>query len=457
MKESNTPSSILVVEDTDSLRGVLCSVLENEGYDVLSAATAEEGIGLFRSEEVSMVLTDLKLPQMSGLDFIRESSTIDNSIPIVVMTAYGSIEVAVEAMRLGAKDFITKPFDPATLCSLLEQVSEQKHITDRGLGKTKRNRHRIISQSPLVDSLLEEARRVAALSTPVLLLGESGTGKELFAHYIHQQSLRPAEQFVPVNCASMPRELLESEFFGHEVGAFTGAQEARAGLFEAADGGTIFLDEIGAMPYSLQVKLLRTLQESEIKRLGSTEVLKVNVRVISATNANLDKLIAKGEFREDLYYRLGVFIMDIPPLRERQGDIELLANYYIKTLCQEWDEPRREITKKALKQLESYNWPGNVRELENAIERALIFTKGPLTEESFCLGSSTPMAEQITRSLQEISAEATKEAEVAAIVKTLRHTSGNRSKAAKILGVSYKTLLNKIKLYELRDLPVLQS
>ena len=460
MKRLESTNSILVVEDTDSLRGVLCSVLENEGYQVLPAASAEEGIDLFRDEEVSMVLTDLKLPQMSGLDFIRESGVIDKSVPIVVMTAYGSIEIAVEAMRLGAADFITKPFDPSTLCMLLKQIKNKKHKLDRNLGKTNRNRHRIISQCPAVESLLEEARRVAALSTPVLLLGESGTGKELFAHYIHQQSSRPADKFVPVNCASMPGDLLESEFFGHEAGAFTGASEMRIGLFEEADGGTIFLDEIGTMPYSLQVKLLRTLQENEVKRLGSANVQKVNTRVISATNANLDELIAKGEFRQDLYYRLGVFVIEIPPLRQRSGDIELLANYYIKTFCQEWGEPPREITPGAIKLLQSYNWPGNVRELENAIERALIFSTGPLSEESIVLESNAGVNKQddaSCRSLQDLSAEASKTAEVEAIVRTLRSTAGNRSKAAKLLGVSYKTLLNKIKQYKLQNLPVLRN
>lgn len=451
-------SSILVVEDTESLRGVLCSVLESEGFEVHSAASAEEGIDLFQEKEVSMVLTDLKLPQMSGLDFIRASSDIDKSIPIVVMTAYGSIEIAVEAMRLGAADFITKPFDPTTLCHLLHQVSEQKLTIDRRLGKTKRNRHRIISQSPLIASLLDEARRVAPLSTSVLIQGESGTGKELFAHYIHQQSQRPREKFIPVNCASMPAELLESEFFGHEAGAFTGAQEMHRGLFEEADGGTIFLDEIGTMPYSLQVKLLRTLQESEVKRLGSSTVQRVDVRVISATNASLDTLIEEGAFREDLYYRLGVFILEIPPLRERIGDIELLTHYYIKTLCQAWNEPAREITPKALKLLERYDWPGNVRELENAIERALIFTSGTLDEESFSLGTTRSVTETtVVRCLQDISAEASKDAEVEAILKILKSTSGNRSKAAKLLGVSYKTLLNKIKQYELQDSPELQK
>ena len=449
--------NVLVVEDTASLREALCAVLSNEGYRVTGAGSAEEGLELFRENEFSVVLTDLKLPNKSGLDFIRETSSIDRSIPVIVMTAYGNIEIAVEAMQLGARDFITKPFDPAMLCDLLIQLAEHRQIIDRSLGRTKRKRRKILTQCTSMEVTLGEARKVAPLSTPVLILGESGTGKELLAQFIHQQSQRHEEPFVPVNCASMPSELLESEFFGHEVGAFTGATESRQGLFEIADNGTIFLDEIGNMPYELQVKLLRTLQESEVKRIGSTQVNKVNVRVISATNCDIEHAVKSGSFRDDLYYRLGVFVISLPPLRERIGDIELLANYYVKTLSQELGDEGRKITPNAIKLLESYHWPGNIRELENVIERALIFTKGPLDADAFELGPAMPNHDSGNhQTLPEIAQEACKEAEIEAIVATLRKTRGNKSQAARLLGVSYKTLLNKIKAYDLNSIPLLK-
>lgn len=440
---------ILVIEDTDSLREVLCSVLESEGYAVTGTPSAEEGLKLLKDNSFSLVLTDLKLPKMSGIDFLKESTAIDKATPVVVMTAYGSINTAVEAMKLGATDFITKPFEPTALCSLLQQVSEHRRVIDRSFGSGHRPLRKIITHSPKMLAVLEEARKVAPLRTPVLILGESGTGKELLARFIHQQSPRIDNQFIAVNCGSMPEELLESEFFGHELGAFTGATEARTGLFEVADKGTIFLDEIGNMPYQLQVKLLRTLQEQEVKRLGSTKVTQVDVRVVSATNCKIDEAIKSGTFREDLYYRLGVFVIDLPPLRERPEDISLLVNYFLKTLPVADDEQPRQITAKAMKLLESYNWPGNIRELENAIERALILTDGIIDENCLELGSKGETTSQTTTSqnLHEVSLCAAKSAEVEAIITALRQSRGNKSQAARTLGVSYKTLLNKIKHY----------
>ncbi|HQH28637.1 MAG TPA: sigma-54 dependent transcriptional regulator, partial [Oligoflexia bacterium] len=271
--------SILVVEDTDSLREVLCTVLRCEGYDVTGVSCAEEGLKLFQENDFTLVLSDLKLPNKSGLEFLKESKVINNSVPVLVMTAYGNIDVAVQAMKLGAVDFITKPFDPGLLCSLIGQIAKHRRVVDRIF---RRHQRKLITQSPCMEALIEQARRVAPLGTPVLILGESGTGKELIARFIHDMSPRAKNEFVAVNCASMPGELLESEFFGHEAGSFTGATQRRFGLFEVADKGTIFLDEIGTMPHELQVKLLRTLQESEVKRVGSNTTKKVDARVISA-------------------------------------------------------------------------------------------------------------------------------------------------------------------------------
>ncbi|MFN8391920.1 MAG: sigma-54 dependent transcriptional regulator [Bdellovibrionota bacterium] len=443
--------SILVVEDTDSLRDVLCTVLSAEGYKVAGAATAEEGLGIFKTDQFSLVLSDLKLPNKSGLDFLKESRVINNSVPVVVMTAYGDIDIAVTAMKLGATDFITKPFDPSTLCTVIGQIIEHRRVVDRNLlGVRKRSQRRLVTQSPQFEAVLKQAAKVAPLTTPVLVLGESGTGKDLIARYIHENSSCAANPFVAVNCASTPGELLESEFFGHEAGSFTGATERRLGLFEVAHNGTIFLDEIGNMPMELQVKLLRVLQESEIKRIGSNSVQKVNTRVISATNCDIENEIKRGNFRSDLYYRLSVVVLEVPPLRERTGDISLLANYFVKCFAADMNMPTPQLSPQAIRMLENYSWPGNVRELENVIERAMIFSDGELNADSFQLGAAAPMpAGNEEQNLPDIAAIAVREAEIAAILRVMSQTSGNKSKAAKILGVSYKTLLNKFKEYQL--------
>jgi len=440
--------SILIVEDTESLRKVLCSVLSSEGYQVTGTSSAEEGLECLAEHDFTLILSDLKLPNKSGLDFLKESKEINKLIPVVVMTAYGSIDIAVEAMKLGASDFITKPFDPDTLVNLLGQIAEHRRIIDRGLSCGSSVPRKILTQSSVMENVLEQARKVAVLNTSVLVLGESGTGKELVARYIHEISPRADKAFVAVNCGSMPGELLESEFFGHEAGSFTGATERRIGLFEVASDGTIFLDEIGAMPHALQVKLLRTLQESEVKRVGSTTMQKINTRVVSATNANIEDEIRRGSFRNDLYYRLSVVVIDLPPLRERKGDVSLLANYFIKRFSDAETDSNKTLTKDAIARLECYHWPGNVRELENVIERAIIFNDGPITAE--CLKfdySKKDSSSTIEQSLPEISHSAAKEAEIDALRKVLNQTGGNKSQAAKILRISYKTLLNKVKEY----------
>jgi len=444
--------SILVVEDTESLREVLCTVLSSEGFSVAAAATAEDGLTMFEKNQFSLVLSDLKLPKKSGLDFLQESKAINNTVPIVVMTAYGEIDIAVQAMKFGATDFITKPFDPGSLCALLNQIIQHRRVVDRGvLSNRKRGPRRLVTQSAEMENVIKQARKVAPLSTPVLILGESGTGKDLVAHFIHENSRCAANPFVAVNCASTPGELLESEFFGHEAGAFTGATERRLGLFEVAHNGTIFLDEIGNMPMELQIKLLRVLQESEIKRIGSNAVVKVNTRVLSATNCDIEAEIKRSKFRSDLYYRLSVVVLEVPPLRERTGDVALLANYFVKTIAAEMETEPYTISPEAIRLLENYSWPGNVRELENVIERAMIFSDGTLTPESLHLGQSAcaPSGGAVQQTLPEIASIAAKEAEIEAILRIMEQTGGNKSKAAKILGVSYKTLLNKFKEYQL--------
>ncbi len=443
-------SKILVVEDTESLREVLIQVIASEGYTVTGAATAEAALKILQREDFQLVLSDLKLPGKSGLDFLRESKNISCTTPIIVMTAYGSIDTAVEAMKLGATDFITKPFEPKALCNLIAQITEHRRIVDRTLGRGARRNRQFVTQSDKMEQVLVQARKVAPLSSPVLLLGESGTGKELVARYIHGHSPRNQRPFVAVNCASMPSELLESEFFGHEAGSFTGATELRVGLFEVAHSGTIFLDEIGTMPTALQIKLLRTLQESEIKRLGSTKIRKVDTRVVSATNCDIEAEIKQGNFREDLYYRLGVVILEIPPLRERREDIILLANYFLKAFAAESGTQPQQLTTQAIKMLESYHWPGNVRELENAIERAVILTDGPITPEALELDRHVESVSELTsKSLPQVVEDIVRKTEVELIYKVLAKTHGNKSKAAQLLGISYKTLLTKVKDYGL--------
>lgn len=446
--------SILVVEDTDSLREVLCTVLRCEGYQVTPACTAEEGLNILQSQQFSLVLSDLKLPGKSGLDFLREAKTLTSCAPILVMTAFGTIDIAVEAMKYGAVDFITKPFDPERLCSLISQVIEHKRIIDRSSSSPANRERMLITQNQQMEKLLLQAAKVASLNSSVLILGESGSGKELIARYIHEHSLRKEERFLAVNCGSMPGELLESEFFGHEAGAFTGATESRIGLFELASDGTLFLDEIANMPPALQMKLLRTLQEGEVRRLGSTDLQKVNTRVISATNCDLSKAIRQGNFREDLYFRLGVITLEVPPLRERKDDISLLTTYFLKSFAQEFEKNVPRLSAEARQLLENYAWPGNVRELENAIERAMIFSNGPMLEASdFDLqtNSSASFNAAEALSLSALSDAAAKSAEIEAICKVLGQTNWNKSRAAKVLGVSYKTLLNKVKEYGLES------
>ena len=441
--------SILIVEDNDSLREVLCTVLAYEGYQVTSAPHAEAALELIQAQEFSLILSDLKLPQMNGLDFLVRVKEIGRSIPFIVMTAYGSIDIAVRAIKLGATDFITKPFDPDVLCQLISQISEHRRIVDRSFGNRRKTWRSIITQSPNMEEVLHQARKVAVLSTPVLIVGESGTGKELLARYIHEQSPRAAREFYAVNCASLPAELLESEFFGHEAGAFTGATERRLGLFEVASQSSLFLDEIGNMPPHLQIKLLRTLQESEVKRIGATQIRHINTRVISATNCDIDTALKTGRMREDLYYRLSVVLLELPPLRQRRQDIPLLANYFLKSFSADSPLGSRIITPDAMDLLLSHDWPGNVRELENVMERAVIFSQGPITAQKIELNGSKAETSEECQSLPEIAARATRDAEATAIRRALFESHGNKAKAARCLGVSYKTLLNKIKDYHL--------
>lgn len=443
-------SKILVVEDADSLREVLTALLENEGFQVQAAASTEAALEVFGQGGYSCVLADFKLPGENGIELLRRIRVLSASTPFILMTAYGSIDIAVEAMKNGANDFLCKPFEPAALRESINQVIKHKRILDRNLGSRKRRDRSFITHDPTALKMLYQAKKVAAVDSSVLILGESGTGKELLARFIHEHSSRKDKPFVAVNCAAFPAELLESEFFGHEAGAFTGATQARPGVFEVSSEGTVFLDEIGDMPASLQVKLLRALQEREIRRVGGSKNLKVNPRVIAATNRNLLECLERGSIREDFYYRLAVMTFEIPALRERPSDIELLVNYYLEHFSSYFGKDLS-VDEVALDILKAYNWPGNARELENVIERAVVLADGIITPEH--LGISIEIdfdaLDESKHSLSAIADRAAKKAEEEVIRRTLERTMGNKSRAAQLLGVSYKTLLNKVREFKL--------
>lgn len=451
--------TILIIEDKDSMAQMLKETLEAEGYGVVIAKDGVEGIRRIKDTKLNAVITDLKLPKKDGLEVLKTSREENPLMPVIVMTAYGSIETAVNAMKLGAYDFLTKPLDTDYLLLLLRRALESQRLhTENMLLKDKLSAEmgmpEIIGKSLKMLEIANNIQKVAPTKTTVLLLGESGTGKELFARAIHFLSPRRQHPFVTINCAAIPKGLLESELFGHEKGSFTGADERKLGKFELADNGTVFLDEIGEMDIALQSKVLRTLQEGEIERLGGTKTIKVDVRIIAASNKNLEDAVREKTFREDLYYRLNVFPIVIPPLRERQDDIPALVSYFISKHSKEMKIREKDITSDAMDAIKNYQWKGNVRELENVIERALILcdgdtiTQGHLRLDITAFGS-TLQDIPMDGTLNETAKIALRIAESRRIRKALEETRGNKSRAAEILDVSYKTLLTKIKEYNI--------
>ncbi|MBF0329813.1 MAG: sigma-54-dependent Fis family transcriptional regulator [Nitrospirae bacterium] len=447
-------NKILIVEDKKSMADMLSMAFNSEGYEVKCAYCVKDGIVLLDTDNIDAVVTDLKLPDGVGFDVLKSAKERVPSVPVVVMTAFGSIETAVRAVKEGAYDFITKPFDTDHLIliikrALAEHSAKQENIA---LKKEFSNFLRIpdmAGNSKAWSEVLEKAKRVAQQKTTALILGESGTGKELVARTVHFSSPRANKPFVPVNCAAIPKDLIENELFGHEKGAFTGATEGRAGRFEIAHNGTIFLDEIGDMDLNLQAKLLRVLQEGEFERVGGTKSIKVDIRVIAASNKNLEHEVAQGRFREDLFYRLNVFQINIPPLRERRDDIIPLAKYFLNFFSNEMKKACPDMSKEIPDFIINHEWKGNVRELKNAMERAVILCDGGLI-----LPEHLGFAEQKKNSsstnddsLFAASGQAVRIAEKARIEDALRTTDGNKSKAAVLLKVSYKTLLSKIKVY----------
>ena len=446
---------LLVVEDNTPLREVLCSVLEQEGFSAHGVASAEAALEVIVTHDFSCILADFRLPSMDGIGLLSAIRNRGIQTPFILMTAFGSIEIAVQAMKCGANDFITKPFEPASLAPMLRQVIEHRRIVNRVVEDATRLHREIVSDSPHIKKILAQAAQAARVDTSILILGESGTGKELLARYIHEHSPRNEKPFIAVNCGAIPPELLESEFFGHEEGAFTGATQSRVGVLELASEGTIFLDEVGEMPAALQVKLLRALQEQEIRRVGGSKVISVRPRVIAATNKDITKAMASGELREDFYYRIAVITFSIPPLRDRTGDVAILLERFIAFKCAKLGKNPLQIDPVALDMLTMYPWPGNIRELDNVVERAVVLAENEIKPEHLGIHIKLDIAalEEASRTLPQIAAEAVRQAEVEAIARVLEVTKGNKSKAAILLGVSYKTLLNKIKEYQIGSVP----
>lgn len=434
---------ILVVDDEVNARTALAELLREEGFEVEMAADAFKALGKYEAFLPHVVVTDLKMPGMDGIELVKKIRATEDPAAVVVITAFGEVSSAVEAMRAGAADYLTKPLNFDELLVVLERVFEAQNVAREmhQLRARVRDRvapHNIIGDSPPMQRVFEIIDQVAPSKASILVTGESGTGKELVANAIHQRSPRAGGPFVKLHCAALAETLLESELFGHERGSFTGAMARKDGRFSLADGGTLFLDEIGEISSSLQVKLLRFLQEHEFERVGGTQTIRVDVRIIAATNRNLQDEIAKGRFREDLYYRLNVVSLEMPPLRERRADIPALVKFFIDRYAKENAKAIDGCTPQTLELLINYHWPGNVRELENAMERAVVLSAGPLLEPKHLPPNIKPTT--AATGLPLIPGATMAELERYAILETLKATGGSTSRAAEMLGISTRTI-----------------
>ncbi len=458
---------VLVVDDEESIRKSLTGALKDEGYRVVTAGSGREGIDAIRAERPDVVLLDIWMPEMDGLEALKLIKAEWSDQLVIVMSGHGNIETAVKATKLGAFDFIEKPLSLERLLVLLQNVSNVQDLAreNHALRKQIEKNRSIIGQSSPMKQIQDMIRRVAPTTGSVLVTGENGTGKELIAHGIHAFSQRFNKPFVEVNCAAIPEELIESELFGHEKGAFTGATQLRRGKFDLANGGTLFLDEIGDMSLKTQAKILRILQEQKFERVGGAQTISVDVRIVAATNKDLKQEIQKGSFREDLFYRLNVIPFVVPPLRERKEDIPLLAAHFLREFSASHGRPLRELTPEALQVLTAYPWPGNVRELKNLIERVIILTTeaeerqpiqaatllGHLKDETFTVRieetpiAAVPSAEAGGSAAATSLRDARQVFEKDFILKTLKENDWNVSKAAQVLGIERSHLHRKIK------------
>jgi len=445
----NSQSSILIVEDEDLMRGILADIMSEAGFRVIEATSGEQALEIFAGESPALTISDIELGAMDGIELLDRIKQLDNDALVIMITAYSSVETAIAALRKGAYDYITKPFINEDILQTVRNALRQRDLfsENRYLRRELKQRYNfesIIGRSDALMSIFKMIEKISAINSSVLIQGESGTGKELIAKAIHYNSPRADGAFVAINCAALPENLLESELFGYVKGAFTGAHATKLGLFKTADGGTLFLDEVSEMPPSLQVKLLRALQEREFIPLGSSKPVTFDARIIAATNRNLEEEIAENRFREDLYYRLSVFSLTLPPLRERREDIPLLVRYFIEKYTRELNIPPKPVSEEALQALINYEWRGNVRELQNAIERAV--TLSDETLEVSHLPSKVIEARSAIRDLtgQTLTLD---EVERKHILETLRKVGDDKARAAEILGIDLSTLYRKLKKY----------
>ena len=445
--------NILVVEDEELMRSILRQLLEEENFRVLTADSAENALEIFSTNDVDATLTDIKMSGMDGLELLDQIKTIDEEAIVIIMTAYSSVDSAIAALRKGAYDYVTKPFVNEDLLQTVKnavrtkELFKENRVLRRELDK-KYSFSEIIGTSEALQKVFRIVEKVTDTNASVLIQGESGTGKELFARSIHFNSSRRTKPFLAINCGALPESLLESELFGHTKGAFTGATSDKKGLFRSADNGTILLDEIGEMPQNLQVKLLRALQEHEVTPVGSSSAIKFDARIIAATNKNLEQEVAENRFREDLFYRLNVIEINLPPLRKRREDIPLLVKYFVSKISREQNSEEKPISKEAMSAFLNYDWQGNVRELQNAIERAYILSDGEIKKENL----PAKIINQTENALEMRDPEGLRptleEMERRYILEILESAGQDKTDAAEILGIDLSTLYRKLKRYE---------
>jgi len=462
MLQTKEMEPLLLVEDKNELRAMLRKALERSGYSVDEAPDGSAAIQKLRARRYQLVLSDLKMPGASGLDVLRESKQADATIPVILLTAFGSVDEAVTAMKEGAFDFLQKPVDLEHLKVIVQRAARQQEVLRENLllreeFSARYGFPRIVGEHTSIRDLSQQIQRVAQTDSTVLLLGESGTGKELFARAVHHLSPRRDQPCVALNCAAIPEGLVENELFGHERGAFTGAGNRKAGKMDLAHRGTLFLDEIGELPLAIQAKLLRVLEERTFERVGGTQSIDADVRIVVATNRDLHKAVADKSFREDLYFRISAVPLTIPPLRERGNDVLLLAEHFLEKFSREFGKPGAQLSDDAKQRILDYRWPGNVRELQNAIERAVILSDTPLIsagtlqlqpqrpESNSVPSGMLPPAFSWTGTLEEVVARAVQSTERVLLENTLRDCRWNKTRAAEILGVSPKTLAVKLK------------
>jgi DNA-binding NtrC family response regulator len=467
---------IVLADDELNLRKVLGAILHRDGYSVVEATDGEQALSLIDSS-VAAIITDLRMPKLDGMGLLRRVSVDYPEVPVIMITAHGSVDSAVEAVKLGAFDYIEKPFEQTQIRQVVEKAIKQ-HESDRRAPRRELakpggpGRYGLVGKSPVLEQVFAVIEKVADTPSTVLITGESGTGKELVARALHAGSSRKDGPFIKINCAAIPKTLVESELFGYEKGAFTGAVGSKPGRFELADGGTLFLDEVGEIPVEMQVKLLRVLQESEFERVGGIKTIKVDVRLVTATNRDLQKEVAAGNFREDLYYRLNVVPIHLPPLRERKPDIPLLVEHFVSKFNERLKKSFTRVEDDALERLMAHPWPGNIRELENVLERTMLFTEGPsIRARDLPIELQPPLAApssdapqkplegttsrptEMPRpgSLKEMVRQETERLERELIQRALDETGGNVTQAARKLKISRKSLQNKMKEFGLRD------